>query len=187
MAGRGTGKAARGGGRNPGGGRGRGGRSTGGRSSSTTTIPKNTHKGLCAELEGNVFDIGQRTSADLLRTTLEKIIQYVGAKYGEDIAAEIDNRAVTSLTAPAHTTEVLRKHATKVTLKRNQQNALLAAHQAITAELEAQIAAAPTPALSLQLVQNNNIVAQLQLEISESICWETYTWHVGYRQSRMLY
>ena len=169
MAGRGTGKA-RGGGRNPGGGRGRGGgRSTGGRSSSTTTIPKNTHKGLCAELEGNVFDIGQRTSADLLRTTLEKIIQYVGAKYGEDIAAEIDNRAITSLSAPTHTAEVLRKHAAKQTLKRGQQNALLTAHQAISAELEAQITAAPTPALSLQLVQNNNIVAQLQLEIAESI------------------
>jgi hypothetical protein len=64
---------------------------------------------------------------------------------------------------------VLRKHAAKITLKRAQQNALLTAHQAITAELEAQITAAPSPALSLQLVQNNNIVAQLQLEITESI------------------
>jgi hypothetical protein len=168
MAGRGTGKAGRGGGRNPGGGRGRGGgRSTGGRSSSTTTT-KSTQKGLCAELEGNVFDIGQRTSADLRRTTLEKIIQYVGAKYGEDIAAEIDTRAIASLSTPTHAAEVLRKHAAKQTLKRAQQNALLTAHQAITAELE-QIMAAPSPALLLQLVQNNNIVAQLQLEITESI------------------
>ena len=79
MAGRGSGRTGRGGGRIPGGGgRGRGGRNTG--RTSTTTIPKSTHKGLCAELEGNVFDIGQRTSADLLRTTLEKIIQYVGTK-----------------------------------------------------------------------------------------------------------
>ena len=121
MAGRGTGnKSGRGGGRNPGGaGRGCGGRSTG-RTSTTTTIPKSTYKGLCAELEGNVFDIGQRTSANLLRTTLEKIIQYVGTKYGEDIAAEIDTRTATSTTVPAHTAEVLRKHAAKETLKRRQ-------------------------------------------------------------------
>ena len=166
MAGRGAGRTGRGG-RNSGG-RGRGGKASG-RTSSTTSTTKTTQKGLCAELEGNVFDIGQRTSANLLRTTLEKIIQYVGTKYGEDIAAEIDTRTANTSTPPAHTADVLRKHAAKTILKRNQQNALLTAHQAIANELQVQIAAAPNPALSLQLVQNNNMVAQLQHELTEDI------------------
>ena len=170
MAGQGSGKTGRGGGRNPSGsGRGRGGGRGTGRSSSTTTTPKNTHKGLCAELEGNVFDIGQRTSADLLRTTLEKIIQYVGTKYGEDIANEIESRSLSTFTPPQHTAEVLRKHAAKTTLKRTQQNALLGAHQVMEANLQALIAANPDPTRTLELVQMQNTIAQLQHELTEDI------------------
>lgn len=134
MAGRGgkSGRSAR-----NAGGRGRSTGRGGARASSTTTTTtvKSTQKGLCAELEGNVFDIGQRTSADLLRTTLEKLIQYVGTKYGEDIAGELENRQVATTAPPQHTAEVLRKHAAKVALKRSQQNALLGAHQAMEANL----------------------------------------------------
>ena len=154
MTGRG-GKSGRGGGRNSSG-RGRDGGRITGRPFLTT---KSARKGLCAELEENVLDIGQRTSADLLRTTLEKIVQYVGTKYGEDIAAEIETRAATSTTPPGHTADVLRKQAAKINLKRTQQNALLIAYQDIASELQTQIAAGPNPALSLQLVQHNNMVS----------------------------
>ena len=34
--------------------------------------------GLNKELEGNVFDLGERLSADLLQTTQIKIVQYIG-------------------------------------------------------------------------------------------------------------
>ena len=93
------------GGRNTGGRECSGGRGTGRTSSTTTT--KSALKGLCAELEGNVFDIGQQTSEDLLRMTLEKLIQYVGTKYGEDIADELKTRQVSTTAIPQHTTEVL--------------------------------------------------------------------------------
>ena len=166
MAGR-TGKGGRGGGRNPGG-RGRGsGRSTGRPPSSTTT--KSVQKGLCAELEGNVFDIGQRTSADLLRTSLENIIRYVGTKYGEDISSELEHCVPTANTPPQHTAEVLQKHAAKVTLKRSQQNALLGAHQTMAANLQAELAANPDPARTLELVQINNTIAQLQHDLAMDI------------------
>ena len=168
MAGQGTRKSGRGGGRNPGC-RGRGGRNTGRSSTTTTTTTKSTQKGLCAELEGNVFDIGQRTSADLLRTTLEKVIQFVGTKYGEDIADEIESRTLSTLAAPQHTAEVLRKHAAKTTLKRTQQNALLGAHQTMEANLQTIVAANPDPARLLVLVQVQNTVAQLQHELLEPI------------------
>ena len=67
------------------------------RASSTAATTKSAQKGLCAELEGNVFDIGQRKSADLLQTTLEKLIQY----------AQLKTRPVSTTAIPQHTTEVL--------------------------------------------------------------------------------
>ncbi len=47
---------------------------------------QNMKVGLCKELEDNIFDYGIPNAADLMRTTQEKIRQYVGIKYGEDIA-----------------------------------------------------------------------------------------------------
>jgi len=100
--------------------------------------------------------------------TLEKLIQYVGTKYGEDIASELENRVPIVNTPPQHTTEVLRKHAAKVTLKRTQQNALLGAHQTMAANLQAQMAN-PDPARTLELVEINNTIAQLQHDLAEDI------------------
>ena len=172
MAGRGgnnnSGRAGRSaGGR--GGGRGGRGNKRATNASSTTTTPKVAHKGLCADLEGNVFDIGQRTSADLLRSTLIKLVQYVGTKYGEEIADELVNRYPTPLPPPQYTAEVIRKHTAKVTLKRSQQNALLGANQTMAANLQAELALNPNPARTLELVQLNNTIAQLQHDLAEDI------------------
>ena len=45
----------------------------------------------------------------------------------------------------------------------------MTAYQDIASELQTQIAAGPNPELSLQLVQNNNMVAQLQHELTKDI------------------
>ncbi len=69
-------------GRGSGNGRGQGhGRGTG-----YTSKPKMSKVGLCKELENNIFDYGVPNAANLMPTTQEKIGQYVGIKYGEDIA-----------------------------------------------------------------------------------------------------
>ena len=44
--------------------------------------PKMFKVGLCNELESNIFDYGVSNAADLMRTTQEKIGQYIGIKYG---------------------------------------------------------------------------------------------------------
>ena len=62
---------------------GRGGRGGGNRYQPTKV-------GLNKELEGNVLDLGKRTSADLLRTTLIKIAQYIRSQYGGDIMGELE-------------------------------------------------------------------------------------------------
>jgi len=48
--------------------------------------------GLVKELEGNVFDLGERSSANLMRTTQIKIAHYVGHHYGGDTMKELQTR-----------------------------------------------------------------------------------------------
>jgi hypothetical protein len=60
-----------------------------GRGSGYSAKPKTTKVGLCKELESNVFHYGGYNAADTMRVTQEKIQQYVGIKYGEDIANKI--------------------------------------------------------------------------------------------------
>jgi len=71
---------------------GRGGAGRNGRGSGYSSKPKTTKVGLCKELEGNVFDYGGHGAADTMRITQEKIQQYVGIKYGEDIANKLKNK-----------------------------------------------------------------------------------------------
>ena len=48
--------------------------------------------GLNKELKGNIFDLGERSSADLMRTTQIKIAQYIGSLYGGDIMGELETK-----------------------------------------------------------------------------------------------
>jgi ribosomal protein L15 len=105
--------SGRGGGRDNGrGGGGQGGRGGRGRSrgqnytGSTTT----TKKGLCANLGTNVFDYGQKSAADLMRTSWEKLVQYFGTNYGQDISNELQNKVTVALIEPVHSDEVLENH-----------------------------------------------------------------------------
>jgi hypothetical protein len=90
-------------GRGPGNGRGQGrGRGTG-----YTSKPKTSKVGICKELENNVFDYGIPNTADLMRTMQEKIVQYVGIKYGEDIANELMDKATVTIPPPVYSTAIL--------------------------------------------------------------------------------
>jgi hypothetical protein len=68
--------SGRGGGRNNGhGGRGNGGRRRG---QNYTGSADTTNKCLCGNIDTNVFDYGQKSTADLMRTSWEKLVQYIG-------------------------------------------------------------------------------------------------------------
>lgn len=62
-------------------------------------------------MKGNIFDYGTKTAVDLMRTTQEKIVHHVGAKFGEDIANELLNRTKLIIPAPGYSPAVLAKHA----------------------------------------------------------------------------
>jgi hypothetical protein len=84
------------GGRNNGrGGRGRGSANRGGRGQlgQNYTDSANAEKRvLCTNLGTNVFDYGQKSAADQMRTSWEKLVQYVGTNYGQDINNELQKR-----------------------------------------------------------------------------------------------
>jgi len=66
-----------------------------------TSKPKTLKVGLCKELENHIFDYGVSNTADLICTTQEKITQYVGIKYGEDIANELANKTTVKVYSAA--------------------------------------------------------------------------------------
>jgi hypothetical protein len=107
-SGRGCGSASRGG-------RGRG------RGQNYTGSANSAKRGLCTNLGTNVFDYGQKSAADQIRTLWEKLVQYVGTNYGQDINNELQNKVWVVLTEPVHTDNVLARHSVREVMIRNGQ------------------------------------------------------------------
>jgi hypothetical protein len=93
-------------GRGSGNGRGQGrGRGTG-----YMSKPKTSKVGLCKELESNIFDYGVMNATNLMCTMQKKIRQYVGIKYGEDIANKLTNKTTVTIPPPVYSTVILLRH-----------------------------------------------------------------------------
>jgi hypothetical protein len=106
------------GGRNKGrGGRGRGGANRGGhgrgRGQNYTGSANAAKRGMCTNIGTNVFAYGQKSAADQIHTSWEKLVQYVGTNYGQDINNELQNKVWFVLTEPAHTDYVLAIHSVR--------------------------------------------------------------------------
>ncbi len=93
-------------GRGPGNGRGQGR----GHEMGYTSKPKTSKVGLCKELENNIFKYGIPNAPNLMCTMQEKIGQYIGIKYGEDIANELTNKAMVTIPPPVYSTAILLRH-----------------------------------------------------------------------------
>lgn len=70
-------------------------------------------KGLCAALTSHAFHHGSKNSADLMRTSWEKVVQYVGTKNGMDISNELENKVTLVIGEPQHSATALTRHATR--------------------------------------------------------------------------
>jgi hypothetical protein len=76
---------------------------------------------MCTNLGTNVFDYGQKPAADQMCTSWEKLLQYVGISYGQDINNELQNKVWVVLTEPVHTDDVLGRHSVREVIIRNGQ------------------------------------------------------------------
>jgi hypothetical protein len=82
-----------------------------GRGQNYTGTRTTAKSGFCAARGNNVFDYGHRAAADQMRTSWEKLVQFVGTNYGQDISNELQNKILVILSGPVHTPEVLARHA----------------------------------------------------------------------------
>jgi len=132
----GRGRAGRGGktarGDNSGGRSGRGGRGAIHRTRSTKT-------GLTKELESHIFDLGERSSADLMRTTQIKIAQYVGSLYGGDIMGELETKTEFVAPTPKYPESAELRRTGYESMRRAQQNNELATLNRKLTRIQSQI------------------------------------------------
>ncbi len=78
--------------------------------------------GLTKELDSNIFDLGERLSADLMRTTQIKIAQYIGSLYGGDIMGELDMKTEFVTPPPTYPESAEARRPRYEKLKREQQD-----------------------------------------------------------------
>jgi hypothetical protein len=94
---------------------GRGGRYNGlcgrgrGRCQNYTGSANAAKRGLCTNLGTNVFDDDQKSAADQMHTSWEKLVKYVGTNYVQDIKNELQNNITVVLINPLHTNDVLKR------------------------------------------------------------------------------
>jgi hypothetical protein len=65
-----------------------------------------------------------------MRTSWEKLVQYVGTNYGQDISNELHNKIYVDIIEPVHSAEVLRKHGLRESMIRSGQRNIQWARQA---------------------------------------------------------
>jgi hypothetical protein len=160
------------GGRNSGsGGRGnndRGGRGCG-RGQHYTGTSKALKSGLCTTLGKNVFNYGHKAAADQMRTSWEKLVQYVGTNYGQDISNELQNKVTVTLAEPIHSTAVMTRHAAREQMIRTGQANLQAAREAQQIILEAAVIAATNLEAPMKLAILNNAIAEGAFQQNEEV------------------
>jgi ribosomal protein L15 len=117
-------------------------------------------KGMCTNLGKNVFEYGQESAADQMCTSLEKLVQYVGTNYGQDIENKFQNKVWVVLTEPVHTDDVLARHIMREVIIRNGQLNIQQARQAQETILKAAVQAGTDMDAPMRLVILQNEIAQ---------------------------
>ena len=117
-------------------------------------------RGLCVTLGTNVFDYGQKSAADQMRTSWEKLVQFVGTNYGQDISNELQNKQTVTLVEPVHTADVLARHGVRELMIRNGQANIQQARRAQEAILESAVTTGNDPDAPMKLAILQNEIAQ---------------------------
>ena len=101
---------------NPSGGRGGRGRGHGRGQNYSGTSGGTKKQGMCPALGTHMFDYGQKESADQMRTSWDKLCQYVGANYAHDIGNELQNKTALLLREPEYNASVTERHKARITM-----------------------------------------------------------------------
>jgi hypothetical protein len=116
----------------------RGGRGRG-RGNNYTGSANAAKRGMCTNLGTNVFDYGQKYAADQMCTSWEKLVQYDGTNYGQDINSELQNKVWVIIKEHVHTIDVLARHSVREVMIQNGQLNIQQARQAQETILKAAV------------------------------------------------
>jgi hypothetical protein len=106
-----------------------------------------------------------------MRTSWEKLVQYVGTNYWQDISNELQNNMSVDIIEPVHSAEVLRKHGLREAIIRSGQRNIQRARQAQEKILEAAVLAKdPDAPMKLAILQNE--IAQGEFSSSNEFAME---------------
>jgi hypothetical protein len=159
-----------------------GGHSKQGRGSGYSSKPKTIKVGLCKELEGHIFNYGGHGAADTMRVTQEKIQQYVGIKFGEDIANKIKIKKLVVLTPPKYSNAIKLRHQEYEKLVRRKQGNLKKALEVKLSTLQAEEAAGEDVDLEIANLQND--IDDLEFESHQEVPYKlTMEEAAGYSNS----
>jgi hypothetical protein len=89
----------------------------------------------------NVFDYGQKSAADTMRTSWEKLVQNVATNYWPDIINELQNKITVDIIEPVHSAEDLRKYGLREAMIRSGQRKIKLARQSQGIILKASVVA----------------------------------------------
>ena len=146
----------------------RGGRGRG-RGQNYTGASKASKSGLCTTLGSNVFDYGHKAAADQMQTSWEKLVQYVGTNYGQDISNELQNKITVTIAEPVHTPTIMARQAIREQVIRTGQVNLRQARLNKKTMLEAAVIAAVDQDAPIKLVILDNEIAQGELEMNMEV------------------
>jgi hypothetical protein len=156
--------SGRGGINNGRGGRGRGSANRGGlgrgRGQNYTGSTNAAKKRLRTNLGTNVFEYGQNSAADQMRTSWENLVQYVGTSYGKVINNELQSKVWVVLTEPVHTDDFFARHSVREVMIRNGQLNTQEARQAQETILKAAVQAGTDMDAPMKLAILQNEIAQ---------------------------
>jgi hypothetical protein len=115
---------------------------------------------MCTNIGTHVFDYGQKSAADQMSTSWEKLVQYVGTNYGQDINNELQNKVWVIITEHAHTKDGLERHSVREIMIRNGQLNIQQARQAQETILEAAVQPGTGMDAPVKLVIIQNEISQ---------------------------
>jgi hypothetical protein len=104
-----------------------------------------------------------------MRTSWEKLVQFVGTNYGQDISNELQNKMTVTLPKPTHMDAVMQRHTQCVQMIRNAQAKLSAAREQQHILMEAAVAAQLDADAPMKLVILENEIVQAEFEASEDV------------------
>jgi hypothetical protein len=111
----------------------------------------------------------QQGTADQMRTSWEKLVQYIGMNYGQDISNELQNKAVITLAELTHSATVLARHVVHETIAHTSQTNLQAARHAQMLLLEVLVDSGVDPEAPMKLAILQNEMAQVEFEAAVDV------------------